>query len=53
MQVYLLQYFDAHDTWTQGVYSSSELAEKYLEENPEWFEGYAGVQVVEREVITK
>lgn len=51
MKVFLLQYYDAHDVWTQGAYSSLELALKYHEENEDWGDGWAACNIQELEVI--
>ena len=40
MKVFILEFYDAHDTWIQGVYESRELAEYHYDRNPEWSEGY-------------
>lgn len=53
MKVFLLQFYDAHDTWTQGVYQTQELAEYYYDRNPEWSGGYAGHSIVEHVLITE
>ena len=53
MKVFILQFYDAHDTWTQGVYQTRELAEYCYDSNPEWSEGYAGHSIVEHVLITE
>ena len=53
MKVFILQFYEAHDTWTQGVYESRELAEYYYDRNPEWSEGYFGHSIVEHNLITE
>lgn len=50
MKVYLLTYFDGHDTWVAGVYAARDAALQAHEENPEWSEGFAGHSISEYEV---
>lgn len=52
MKVWVLQYYDAHDTWTQGVYVDKHIAEEYHQRNPEWSEGYAGHCISEYELVS-
>lgn len=51
MKVFILQFYDAHDTWTQGVYQSRELAEYYYDKNTDWSEGYFGHSILEYHVV--
>ena len=53
MKVFILQFYDAHDTWTQGVYESRELAEYHYDRNPEWSEDYLGHTILEHVLITE
>lgn len=51
MKVYMVSYFDGHDVWTPAIFATRDLAEQAVEDNPEWFDGYAGYIVREYEVV--